>query len=57
MKAKSTSCGKGGCPHYDNENHVSKCKIYNDRSECSISNKQRRKSANHSKRMAQKFIP
>ena len=46
----STRCGKGSCEFYDKHNNDSKCSKYPDRRLCSISNKQRRKSANTSKR-------
>jgi len=50
MKQISLKCGKGSCEYYDTHNHKSKCSKYSDRRICSLSNKQRRKSANHSRR-------
>ena len=50
MKAKSKRCGRGSCKYYEPSNNISKCELFSDRSQCSISNKQRRKSANHSRR-------
>jgi len=46
----SSKCGKGNCEYYDIHNHRSKCSKYSDRRLCPLSNKQRRKSANHSRK-------
>ena len=49
-KIISSRCGKGICQFYDKNNHVSKCSKYSDRKECSLSNKNRRKVANKSRK-------
>lgn len=46
----SAKCGKGGCPFYDKHNQLSKCSIYSNRQECTLSNRHRRKNANHNRR-------
>ena len=50
MKIKSPRCGKGCCEFYDKNNHESKCNKFTNRNLCPISNKQRRKAANHSRK-------
>lgn len=59
MKEKSIRCGRIICEKYDSKS-PSMCSIYVDRAQCSISNKQRRKNRNHSKRhnndLAKRFL-
>jgi hypothetical protein len=45
----SMKCGKLICRNY-NENKHSKCDIYDDRRDCSVSMQQRRKNQYHSRR-------
>ena len=46
----SKRCGKSTCEFYNKHNSVSGCNKFEDRKECSISMKQRRKAKNKSKR-------
>ena len=46
----SQRCGKGNCEHYDMYNPISGCKIYNNRTECSISMKQLKRVKKHSQK-------
>lgn len=56
-KEISSRCGKNknSCEFYNENNHTSKCSMYLDRRLCSKSNKQRRKSANYSRRVNNKI--
>ena len=40
MKKHSTKCGKDNCEHYNRNNQISKCNIYDDRNNCAKSKKQ-----------------
>ena len=46
----SKRCGKGSCEFYNKHNKISGCKCFEDRRECSKSIKQRKQSANTSKK-------
>lgn len=46
----SKRCGKGSCEFYNKHNKISGCKHFEDRRECSKSIKQRKQSANTSKK-------
>ena len=54
-KEVSARCGIGkSCEHYDPNNAVSACKIYQDRKECSKSMKARKRVANTSNKKNQR---
>lgn len=45
----SSRCGKSTCEFYEVYNAKSHCEIYDDRNKCSLSLKQRKKTANKSR--------
>lgn len=46
----SARCGKGTCKYYNKQNKISGCYHFDDRRKCSKSLKQRKQSANTSKK-------
>lgn len=50
MKKISKRCGKGNCEFYNKHNNISGCFKFDDRNDCGISGKHRRKSANKSRK-------
>lgn len=56
IKQFSQRCGKSDCPHYDKTNSESKCSIYSNRNECSLSRKQAKRNSRKSKLYAATHI-
>lgn len=48
-KQISKRCGRGTCEFYDKHNKISGCKKFDDRKECSLSMRQRKKVATKSR--------